>query len=111
MRRVASKLDNPKATLVRGFFNNSLPTMDLSACRPALLVDIDSDLYVSAKQALTWLFRHKIARKGTLIRYDDWNKGDPSWGEARAHKEISEEFDVTFRSFSPNEFEVTSDAR
>ena len=45
MRRVAAKLDNPKATLVRGFFNNSLPTMDLSACRPALLVDIDSDLY------------------------------------------------------------------
>ena len=78
IRRVTTKLGNPSATLVRGFFNESLPKMDLSSCRPALLVDVDSDLYVSAKQALMWLFKHKIARVGTLIRYDDWNRGDPS---------------------------------
>jgi hypothetical protein len=106
MRLVTAKLNNPKATLIKGFFNDSLPRMDLSSCRPALLIDIDSDLYVSAKQALTWLFEHQIARVGTLIRYDDWNVGDPSWGEPKAHKEISDEFGVTFRSFNGNEFEV-----
>lgn len=106
--RVRSSLRNPNATLILGFFNVSLPKMDLSSCRPALLVDIDSDLYVSAKQALTWLFEHKIARVGTLIRYDDWNRGKTTWGEAKAHKEICNEFGVEFRSLnSRNEFEVT----
>ena len=111
MHQVTVKIGNPNATLIQGFFNESLPKMDLSSCRPALLVDVDSDLYVSAKEALTWLFKHRIARVGTLIRYDDWNIGDPSWGEAKAHKDISDEFGVTFRSFRRNEFEVMAIAQ
>ena len=108
MHIVTSKLNNPNVTLIPGFFNDSLPTIDLSSCRPALVVDIDSDLYISAKQALTWLFKNKLARIGTLIRYDDWNRGDRSWGEPKAHYEVSKEFGVNFRNFRPAEFEVTA---
>lgn len=108
MQRVYTKLQNPKAMLIKGFFSDSLTALDLSSCRPALIVDIDSDLYISAKQALTWLFKHKIARVGTLIRYDDWNAGDPSWGEPKAHKEISIEFGISFHMIRGNEYEVTA---
>jgi hypothetical protein len=61
-----------KITLVPGFYNESL-TSDLARdAPPALYVDINCDLYVSSLQALDWLFKHRIARQGTLISYDDW---------------------------------------
>ena len=82
--------------------------------RPALYVDIDVDIYISSYQALDWLCKHKLIRRGTIIGYDDWLWGLPgfkahhgastvpgpakdginTWrlssldGEARAHEEV-----------------------
>lgn len=92
-----STVDGPVA-FVRGFFNESLtPTLARQRhMRPALFVDIDADLYISAAQALDWLFCSGLmvagAENGTLVRYDDW--GGPMrvgelLGEARAHREIT----------------------
>ena len=30
------------------------------------------DIYVSAYQALDWIFTHRLAAVGTLVTYDDW---------------------------------------
>ena len=107
MGKVRDRLGNERASLVIGFFNESLPLRNARDHKVALLVDIDSDLYVSAKDALSWLFRNGLFRPGTLLRYDDWNV-DPSWGEARAHKEISDEYQARWRTFQRNEFELLS---
>jgi len=68
-----------RVKLIRGFYNESLQTTarDLSQLvgremKPAVYVDIDCDLYISTVQALDWMFRNKIIRKGTIIGYDDW---------------------------------------
>jgi hypothetical protein len=108
-RRIVEKIlarVNVRSTLIEGFFNESLPRMILSNFRRALLIDIDVDLYISAKQVLDWLFKNKIATAGSLIRYDDWNSGDTSWGEPKAHAEIVSIYKVKLRRFGWNEYEV-----
>ena len=97
MRRVASTIAHPNVTLIRGFFNESLPRMHLAHLRPALYVDIDSDLYISARDCLQWLFHSGLMEPGTLVRYDDWKDGRDDWGEMKAHREITDEFDVVWR--------------
>mmetsp|Transcript_7328 Transcript_7328/g.17117 ORF Transcript_7328/g.17117 Transcript_7328/m.17117 type:complete len:426 (-) Transcript_7328:298-1575(-) len=56
----------------KGFFNETLTPELARSLQPAAIVDIDSDIYISAFQALDWLFEHKLVRPGTLVVYDDW---------------------------------------
>ena len=59
---------------VPGYYNESL-TEELYSTggfQPALLVDLDCDLYISTIQALEWLFKHRILRVESVVRYDDW---------------------------------------
>jgi len=137
MRRVGASINNPRAVLVPGFFNDSLPKMDLDALCPPFLVDVDSDLYISAMQALKWVFESGLACPGMLLRYDDWIGGNEqistpvegseklnqninflgfrtgSWGnvgEVKAHREISQKYELTWRPVAnkPGEFVLVS---
>ena len=105
--------------LVPGFYSESL-TPELAArilreSGPASFVDIDSDLYISARQALDWVFGNGLAKVGTVIRYDDWwtvpcatrhptnrkfrrsNEPIESYGgEPLAHAETASKFGVAF---------------
>ena len=54
---------------------------------PALYLQIDCDLYVSAYQALDWMLANKLVVAGTIIGYDDWTTGGEG-GEAQAHHEV-----------------------
>jgi hypothetical protein len=85
---------------VIGFYNDSLTDDLVSTLNlgKAALVDIDCDIYTSAKECLSWLFRNDLVDTGTYVAYDDWG-GTPGYrdfadGESRAHREISEEFGV-----------------
>jgi len=72
--RLVRDLGGPSLNRVeRGFFNESL-TAALAASMPgpAALVDVDSDIYISAFQALDWLFQFELVQPGTLVLYDDW---------------------------------------
>ena len=60
-----------RVRLIPGFYNETLTTRLAKEVEPASYVDINCDLYVSTAQALDWLLRHRIARPGTLISYDD----------------------------------------
>lgn len=98
LRRKIRRSNGP-VRFVRGFYNESL-TPDLKerlGLQPALLVDVDADLYVSAKQCLEFMLREGLIVAGTLVRYDDW-KGDVSWGETRAHQELTAEWGVEWRT-------------
>eukprot|EP00966_Prymnesium_polylepis_P336814 7391763-Prymnesium_polylepis.1 len=69
-----------KTHLVKGFFNETLSTgAELArrrGMRPALLVDIDADLYTSARQALEFLLDAGLLVPGSFIHYDDFSDYD-----------------------------------
>ena len=44
---------------VRGFYNESLTKQLADSVHPAAYIDIDADLYISTKQALTWIFANQ----------------------------------------------------
>ena len=101
-----------KTMTVRGFYNDSLTPELASQMLPAAIVDVDSDIYISAVQALDWLFANKLVRVGTIVSYDDWMDyactlrkegaklvvpGIFDGGEPKAHYEIASKYSVDFR--------------
>eukprot|EP00966_Prymnesium_polylepis_P026430 609955-Prymnesium_polylepis.1 len=62
-----------KTRLIKGFFSDAL-TQTLAAERkmkPALIVDCDVDLYISAYQCLDWMLANGLIVAGTIVYYDD----------------------------------------
>ena len=71
MQRIIKDL-GAHTRLFPGFFNVTLTPELATTLPPATLVDIDSDIYRSAYEALDWMFANRLARVGTIIAYDDW---------------------------------------
>jgi hypothetical protein len=101
LKDTLSRLAVPEGnfTIFKGFFSNTL-TEELvhnGTLLPAILIDIDCDLYISTFEALDFMFLHKLARAGTFINYDDWYC-TRVWesGESRAHLEIQRKYNVKF---------------
>jgi len=65
---------------------------EIKQLQPAVVVNIDSDLYVSAVDALE-IVRPKL-QQGTVLLMDDWNcfRADRNQGERRALKEFLEKY-------------------
>lgn len=87
-------------TFIPGFFADSLTPELLKQhdFRPAAFIDIDVDLYISAKQCLVWMFENGLVVPGTLIGYDDWGGTEEyKGGESLAHLEIQKEYGVKFK--------------
>jgi hypothetical protein len=72
VQRLQHDLGSSSSRFFRGFFNETLTPRLASSLPQATLVDIDSDIYRSAFEALDWLFEHRLAGAGTLVAYDDW---------------------------------------
>lgn len=89
-----------KTRLVKGYFCDSLtPTLVRERrMQPALLIDVDVDLYISAYQSLDWCFAQGVIAPGTVVYYDDVEvvKADKG-GELRAHEELTRKYGVTWR--------------
>jgi hypothetical protein len=82
--------------LIVGEFNKlSKTTIDIHDIGQAFYINIDCDLYSSAKQALNFIFDNNLLAINGLIRYDDYHavKGG---GEELAHRELAEERGVRF---------------
>jgi hypothetical protein len=100
-----------------GFFKDSFPTVEKNTLVPALFIDMDVDIYSSAKEALEFLMSNNLIKVGTVINYDDWG-GSPhnnqfKTGESRAHKEICDKYNLEcsiirdLRPTGPRAYEVT----
>ena len=89
-----------RSELIAGFYKNIL-TLDLATTKnmkPAAWVDIDVDLYSSAKEALNFMAANKLICPGTIIGYDDWGgTKEFQGGESLAHREFCKEWTVTCR--------------
>lgn len=94
------KIDYANLTLVPGFYNESLTDELFRRHRfqPALVVDVDVDLYASSMQCLTWMLDHGLIVPGTFIRYDDFRSPGQRHGEGRAHREITRKYKITWRN-------------
>ena len=91
----ASSFGFSRGSFLRG--QRSIPCGQLAKeIGPASYVDLNCDLYVSTSQALDFIFRHRIARVGTLISYDDWFETPLHQGESLAHEEAAKRFLVEF---------------
>ena len=117
---------------MRGFYNESLAGGAALArslrMRPAFLIDIDSDIYTSAKEALRFALDAGVLVAGTHVYYDDISEYErwsyqqrqskrlraqrmnlsisestnaPLSEELRAHLEISQEYGLSWQSLPP----------
>ncbi|KKL84973.1 hypothetical protein LCGC14_1959350 [marine sediment metagenome] len=87
-----------RSELIVGFYKDVL-TSNLVVgknMKPAIWIDIDVDLYSSAKEVLNFMASNKLIKKGTIIGYDDWGGTEEfKGGESLAHLEFCEEWKVT----------------
>ena len=96
-KKVTPFLPGKELIFISGFFEDSLHDglIEEHNMRPAFFVDIDTDIYTSAKQAMDWIARNDLLSPGiTQVGYDDWGglpkKTIGTYGESRAHRELSE---------------------
>jgi len=86
--------------LIKGFFSDSLtPTLKAErGMKPALLIDVDVDLYVSCVQCMSWMIEQGLLVAGTIVYYDDVSivKADQG-GELKAHEELSAKYGIKWR--------------
>ena len=110
---VAQRVDRPNTTFVPGYFSESLTDalMRRYTFQPALLVDVDVDIYMSTVQCLDWMLSHQLLIPSSFVRYDDWpaataDDGEAAgtlfYGQARAHYEISRRHRVKWRHVARN---------
>ena len=98
LRTLHQRIGYANTSFVVGFYNQSLTTK-LAMTRPfqpALLVDVDVDLYTSAMDCLRWMLRNRLLIPGSYVRYDDWRKRYQNWGEAPAHHALTREHNITW---------------
>ncbi len=96
-----------KGKLIKCWFGDLTATdaaqHDMTAAK---LVHIDCDLYISARQALTFMFENRLIVPGTIICYDEF-KSTPKLsegGESKAHREICEKYNVDMTEFFRNTY-------
>lgn len=91
-------------TLVTGFYDESLDhhAAALLEGTKVGLVHIDCDTYSSTMTVWEWLIEHELLADGAIIVYDDWGAyleakcGEYDVGEAKAHVEIENTYDIKF---------------
>lgn len=102
--------DLDRLTIVKGFFEDSLPKVRWPTEHKIAVAYVDVDYYSSTREVLAFI-RDKL-QHGAIIAFDDWNcyYADSERGQRRAFKEFREELqDVAcFEEFRPISFGGTS---
>ncbi len=88
--RAITRRDAHRVTTVKGFYEDSLKTVELPEDQYPALTYIDCDYYSSTKQVLDWL--GKVLRHGCLVAFDDWDCyfGDDERGQRKAFREFAD---------------------
>lgn len=74
--------------------------------KPASLVHIDCDLYISTLEALTFMFDHRLIVPGTVLAFDEYKSVEPAeaGGEAKAFLEITQKYNIDSEELYRNEY-------
>lgn len=97
-----------KCQLIVGFYDRLSP-FDIYICEmsTASFIHIDCDLYISAYQALDFMFGNALVKSGTVIRFDDMKEINDEQGEKKAWREITEKYNVDGEKLRSEHDEVT----
>jgi O-methyltransferase len=100
----AAGLQGENLCLLKGLFSETAPKLLSSNPRPAAIINVDCDLYASAKDALA-ICKHVI-QDGTVLLVDDHNAfcASPSKGERRAMAEFEQETGIKFEPWFSYQF-------
>lgn len=94
---------------VKGWFDKTTtPELGKQLADSASYIHIDCDLYSSSFTALSWLFRYKVPKVYSIIRYDDWISTAYNAGQRLAHRQIEQKYEIDFMQLSENVFMVRS---
>jgi hypothetical protein len=75
--------------------------------KPASFINIDCDIYSSAKTSLEFMYINKLIKIGTIISYDDLIKNEEfSRGEGLAHLEWINKYNIKCKQHKTHIFEV-----
>lgn len=87
--------------LYQGLFNDTGPDLLKDAKNRAAIINIDCDIYESAKCALTMCAG--LLQVGSVILFDDYNAfcADNRKGERRAFREFQEDSEYRFEKWFP----------
>ncbi len=98
-KQVSRFLDNERIVVSEGWFADTVPRIPEAA--KFAIVHVDGDLYQSAMDCLTPLLRRRQISAGALVIFDDWNCNQASdrFGERRAWKELSGQFNLDCEEF------------
>ena len=67
----------------------------LRRIQPAMLVDLDCDLYESTMQAMEFLLEERLLVRGSIVYFDDWRK--PGEGMKKAYAQLSREWGLEWK--------------
>jgi hypothetical protein len=97
--QVGRFIDPGRIRIMEGWFADT--TKRIPDGTQFALVHVDGDLYQSAIDCLTPLFKRRLLLQGAVIVFDDWNCGraDNALGERRAWKEIAAKHRAEFEEF------------
>lgn len=86
----------PNATLVKGLFEDTLPTFDFAALGPIGLWHLDADLFSSTATILKWIEPH--IKTGSHIVFDEYHgyPGADGEHEQRAFREFADRTGITW---------------
>jgi len=103
-------LGKERTTFVRGYFNESLPPLSGTVhgvpLQPAMVVDIDCDIYEGTIEAMEWLLARGILVPRSVVHYDDWQVAGE--GEIKAHHELSAKYGIKWKSLHVGKLRSTA---
>lgn len=88
--RHINRKDAYRVKTVRGFYEHSLPSLQLTPYQYPALAYLDCDYYSSTSQVLAWLGQY--LRHGCILAFDDWDCyfSDDERGQRKAFREFKE---------------------
>jgi len=102
LRKMTRKyISNERIHIYKGWFKDTLSSIPRDA--KFAMVHIDSDLYQSAIEVLSYIFEKGHVVEGAMIFFDDFNcsNASPLFGERRAWKETIDRFNIKYIDCGP----------
>ncbi len=104
---VHSKVERQDIKLIPGYFESSLPFYANKLKNKASYIHIDVDIYRSTVEVLNFVLSNKVAKIGSILRYDDtmWcNYGEA--GNTLAHLELTRKYKVQWNRITDNVYQL-----
>jgi hypothetical protein len=106
IKYIKDKVNYQNLDIIKGRFDQLTKNSCSKEMKPAILIHIDCDLYLSTYQALNWCAENKLITKNTLVAFDEYISTKSNSGEKLAFEQIVERYGLEaeeiFHYYYPN---------